>query len=201
MINNSQLKRSPSKNALRNARKRAARVQRRNTTKAQSGETTQKVKSIVATQNTLTTSKVIKNSAVKTNQAVVITQIMIGSMPNNLITTASPHLVTQIGITATENIMVTLTKGKGEVLKRHEAHNLKPLQQASITNMTSSRPQTVKFISTSHNSCREEKDAAMRLGAIQTQKMVGAFQAQTQQRTSLEYCSGVISEGGGITQM
>ena len=170
MINKSQWKRSLSKNALRNARKRATRVQRRNATKAQSGEATQKV---VATQNTSTTSKVIKTSVVKTNQAVVITQIMIGSMPINLITIASPHVVTQIGINATENVMVTLTKGKCEVLKRHEAHNLKPLQQASTANMTSCRPQTVKFISTSHNACKKEKDAAMRLGAIQTQKVVG----------------------------
>ncbi|KAL6176100.1 hypothetical protein ACLB2K_052736 [Fragaria x ananassa] len=57
MINKSQLKTSPLKNALRNARKRAARVQRRNATKAQSGEATQKV---VATQNTSTTSKVTR---------------------------------------------------------------------------------------------------------------------------------------------
>ena len=83
--------------------------------------------------------------------------------------------------------MVTLTKGKGEVLKRHKPHNLKPLQQASTTNMTSNRPQTVKFISTSHNACKKEKDAAMRLGAIQTQKMVGAFQAKTQQGASLKF--------------
>ncbi|KAL6125396.1 hypothetical protein ACLB2K_073455 [Fragaria x ananassa] len=99
MINKSQLKRSPLKNALRNARKRAARVQRRNATMAQSGEATQKV---VATQNTLTISKVIKTSVVKTNQAVVITQIMISSMPINLITTASPLVVTQVGINATK---------------------------------------------------------------------------------------------------
>ena len=184
MISKSQLKKSPLKNALRNARKRAARVQRRNATKAQSGEATQKV---VATQNTSTTSKVIKTSVVKTNQAFVITQIMIGSMPINLTTTASPHVVTQIGINVTKEEMVTLTKGKCEVLKRHEAHNLKPLQQALTANMTSSRSQTVKFISTSHNAGMEEKDAAMRLGAIQTQKVVGAFQAKTQQGASLVF--------------
>lgn len=199
-VDKTQSKRTSSKNALRNARKKVARALRKDANRAQSWEATKE-----ATQETSITLKaikathdrVIKTTTFKANQTSVTTQIMIGSIPIKLFTTPSASVATQNNVIATKNTIVKFVKGEDEVPTRPKARTLNSPQRAL---------QRSTKISTSDSSSKVEKEmvdlfhlrsqlvvnkmsftndkskkqamgpeAHIPLGAIEARKMVGTF--------------------------
>ncbi|KAI5338993.1 hypothetical protein L3X38_018265 [Prunus dulcis] len=98
-VTKTELIKSPSKNSIRNARKRVARAFRKKTAQANSFEL---IETILVVAVKTPTSKTIKSTRRKVNGSItslttttlIITQIMIGSIPITLTTTESVMVIT-----------------------------------------------------------------------------------------------------------
>lgn len=181
-IDKTQSKRTSSKIALKNARKRAGRALKKNTDRAQSREATKEATQEASTTLkaiTATHDRVIKTTTFKANQAHVTTQILIGSIPIELIITPSA------------------TVGEDEVLTRPEARTLDSPQQAlqqstKISTSDSSSKGEKEFVKLYHlrsqpvvNKISFTNDKSKKqvmgfqahipLGASKSRKIVGAF--------------------------
>ena len=100
-VTKTQLMKSPSKNSIRNASKRAARAFKKKTTQANSFELIEIIPVVAVKAHV---SKIVKSIRRKVNDSIatpIITQIMIGSIP--------------ITLTTTESVMVITTKEDEEV--------------------------------------------------------------------------------------